>query len=539
MSFRRNDSQQMSFFDNTYFMTKRERKALEASWATIFADEIFPQIDEERFRCLYSSNDASRPNTPTNVVVGALILQQLFNLSDDEMVERLMFDIRFQYALHTTSFKEQPLSDKTLSRFRARCYEYEQKTNIDLMHDCVKDLAGKTARMMAIDGHIRRMDSMMVASDIKKLSRAELIYRCISNTVKFLQRSGMDELIGTMAHYCEPNDFNRVFYHANNPAVTRDDIIQTLLKDADALLARLGDTLSDIKEYKLLVRVLSEQTIVENGVRRLRTKEDGGMGSDILQNPADPEATYRKKAGKEYRGYVANVEESVGKNASQITEYQFEQNNVSDQEMAESYLEGMDHQEEKVLVSADGAYSSDTIKASASAKNIDFAVTDLTGKEVDPVMGAFSFNEDGTTILSCPAGKEPESCKYNGQTGQCTATYAHDTCAECPFRSQCKAKNTKNKAKVTASVKMRNRARQRASMSGDRFKALSRFRNGVETIPSQLRRNYNLDHMPVRGKTRMKFFFGTKVAALNFRKLFNFRKGLGNYAQNELINAVG
>ena len=28
-----------------------------------------------------------------------------------------MLDPRFQYALHTTSFEEQPISDKTLTRF--------------------------------------------------------------------------------------------------------------------------------------------------------------------------------------------------------------------------------------------------------------------------------------------------------------------------------------------------------------------------------------------------------------------------------------
>ena len=36
-----------------------------------------------------------------------------------------MLDFHLQYALHTTSFEEQPLSDKTLSRFRKRCYEQE------------------------------------------------------------------------------------------------------------------------------------------------------------------------------------------------------------------------------------------------------------------------------------------------------------------------------------------------------------------------------------------------------------------------------
>ena len=30
-------------------------------------------------------------------------------------------------------------------------------------------------------------------------------------------------------------------------------------------------------------------------------KEDGGMKSSMMQNPSDPEATFRSKAGKEHR----------------------------------------------------------------------------------------------------------------------------------------------------------------------------------------------------------------------------------------------
>lgn len=145
MSYRANPSQQLSIFDRSLRLTERERKCLEKSWAKVFSDEIFPAIDEERFRVLYSEN-ASRPNTPVNIIVGALIIKELFDLSDDEMVENLMLDIHYQYALRTTSFEEQPLSDKTLSRFRRRCYEYECAHGVDLFHDCVKDLSEKIAK---------------------------------------------------------------------------------------------------------------------------------------------------------------------------------------------------------------------------------------------------------------------------------------------------------------------------------------------------------------------------------------------------------
>jgi len=57
---------------------------------------------------LYSGNPASRPNNQVNVYFGLLILRKIFNQSDEEALNSLMFDIRYQYALHTTSFQKQP-----------------------------------------------------------------------------------------------------------------------------------------------------------------------------------------------------------------------------------------------------------------------------------------------------------------------------------------------------------------------------------------------------------------------------------------------
>ena len=71
--------------NNTLFgLTNREKRMLDKSWATQFADKIFPLINEERFSVLYSDK-ASRPNTPVNVIIGALILKELRNQTDDEV----------------------------------------------------------------------------------------------------------------------------------------------------------------------------------------------------------------------------------------------------------------------------------------------------------------------------------------------------------------------------------------------------------------------------------------------------------------------
>lgn len=103
--------QQLTLDDALFSLTARERKALENSWA------------EEPFRVLYCE-DNGRPNTPINVMAGARIIREMLDYSDDNIVEGLMLDVRLQYALHTTSFEEQPLSDKSLPNFRKRCCQH-------------------------------------------------------------------------------------------------------------------------------------------------------------------------------------------------------------------------------------------------------------------------------------------------------------------------------------------------------------------------------------------------------------------------------
>lgn len=532
MSFRANDCQQLSIFDSFLGLTAREQKALKRSWAKVFADEIFPEIDEQRFSVLYSDKD-SRPNTPVNVIIGALIIKELFDLSDDDMVENLMLDSRYQYALHTTSFKEQPLSDKSLSRFRRRCYEYESSHNIDLYHDCITDLSGKIARMMKLDSKIRRMDSMMIESNIRILSRMELLYTCVARLVSYLHKNGKDDLLEGLEHYYDPNDFNRVIYHNRSKDTAKKTA--DILKDADILMERCGSFYDEVTEYQLLVRCLSEQTVVEEAKRRLKTKEDGDMDSRILQNPSDPDATYREKAGKKHHGYAANLEETVGENGTVVTDYQYDQNIHSDSQFLKEYLSSQKEQEEKVTLITDGAYSGEENQALAEEKNIDLVTTDLTGRKVPDIYADFEFNDQGTRITRCPAGHTPKSSSYMSSNKQCRASFDRSLCASCPNKDRCRAKIHKRTAVVMISKGASERAKQQRRMQTDEFRQLARIRNGVETLPSILRSRYHVDNMFVRGLKRTKFFFGSKIGALNFRKLFRYRKGLGHYAQNPAI----
>lgn len=130
-----------------------------------------------------------------------------------------------------------------------------------------------------------------------------------SKTGCYLHKNAQKDLPGKLEHYCDPNDYNRTFYY-NNDSET-DHELKAVLEDADELLSICGAGYDDVTEYQLLVRCRSEQTVLDGALRRLRTKEDGGLHSGMLQNHSDPDATFRTKAGKAHQGYAANFEEAV------------------------------------------------------------------------------------------------------------------------------------------------------------------------------------------------------------------------------------
>lgn len=533
MAFRTNSSQQLSLMDITNSLTLREQKALENSWAKIFAEDIFPAIDEERFRVLYSDRTQSKFNTPVNICIGALIIKEMFQISDDEIVENLMLDPRYQYALHTTSCEEQPISDKTLSRFRKRCYDYEQETGIDLIHDCVADLGGKIAKMMKVNPRIHRMDSMMVEANIKNLSRTELLHSCIAKLARRLHKLERDDVLESLEHYYDKNDFNRTFYYSNSSSA--EDITRMLLQDADTIAKRCRDGLEALDEYHLLERCLSEQTVVEDGTRRLREKKKDSFPKAMMQSPTDPDATYREKAGKKYRGYVANVEEAVDSNGSVIVDYQFEQNIYSDSRFLQDRLEGMGQQQEGTLIVTDGAYCGETNTKAAEEKNIRLITTALTGTEVPDIYADFEFSKDGSKVLRCPMGNVPKSCCQSSSNGHFYVSFPKDVCMGCPHKEECRVKEHKEVCSFTISLTAGYRARAKRFMKTGEFSLLARIRNGIETVPSILRKKYGVDRMPVHGTERNRFFFGCKVAAFNVRKLMNYRSGRGHYAQNPIF----
>ena len=538
MGFVANKVNQVTLGDRYSILTDREKKALDESWAKLFAETIFPAIREERFAPLYSSNPATRPNTPVNVIVGGMIIKEFQDLTDDELREGLMFDIRLQYALHTTSHEEQPMSDRTLSRFRLKLYEYEQETGKDLMKEEIVHLSSRIAKLMKLKPKMKRMDSLMIASACKDMTRLEVVYVTVSNLVKAVHGALGDELLVGMERYLREDDRNRVIYH--NRAEERLAKIQNIIEDGAALLERLGAAGSDLPEYLLVSRLLEDQSHMdENGNPKARDNRD--ISPSSLQNPSDPDATYRRKREEHHTGYVANVVETFDEDGnSVITDYSFKQNSHSDSEFCKEAIETIaasseGTEGEPTILIGDGLFASRENSRLAQEGNIKLVTTAMTGPKPPEAVAGFEIDKEKGQVLNCPAGNVPIRQSRNPVTGNYRIVMEKSECRDCPHRRDCNAKMQAKSAVVNVTEGKVERARvaNNGSVTEEEYAKYRNARNAVEAIPSVLRRKHEVDNMPVFGSMKSKLFFGLKIAAINIQKLVKFAKNkLADSIQN-------
>ncbi len=285
-----------------------------------------------------------------------------------------------------------------------------------------------------------------------------------------------------------------------------------------SLVEQLGEAFFELPEYQLLRRVLMEQTKQdENG--KLVPKDKKNIAPDSLQNPSDPDVTYRSKAGKENKGYVGNLVETFGDNGAIITSYNYQVNSHSDSAFCREVIEKLGYQETPITIIADGAYGSIDNTELAQENNIELVTTALIGKTPDAIQAWFKIDIQNQGVIHCPAGKKPYKTRYYATNDTYRASFDKKACENCPYRERCGAKLQKKSAYVMISTKMVQRAEYINKLSTEQYRELSRKRNGVEGLPSILRRKYNVDHMPVRGYLRSKMWFSFKIGAINAKRL--------------------
>ncbi|MBE1554488.1 transposase [Sporosarcina limicola] len=517
--------QQFSIDDRFLNFPKYILEALQNSFAEGFYTDIFLKVNEDRFSVLYSET-FSRPNKPVNILVSLLILKELHTLSDEKLISSFYFDYRYQYALGIENFEKERICINTLTNFRQRLVEYEVTTGIDLLKAEVDSLSAQLADLIELDKSMARMDLFLLSSSCKKLSRLELVYRVVQQMIQAAHKVDPALVPEHLQEYLKSEHKNKTIYHAKSSEA--GDKLATQFENAAEIYQHLvnKDECREMKEFKVLTRLLNEQCIeTDEGV--LIPLEGKELSPGNLQNPSDPDATYRYKNGKGDIGYVVNLVEvrDKKKNVGLILSHDVQNNLYSDAEFGENFLDDAPLADEIDVLSADGAYYRQESLEKAKSKDIEMSVSTMTGRK--PSKNKLPTNQfeidEHQHITECPADNKPVLSKYDAEKKVYTAKFSKENCATCPLLDQCPIQQQKKFNTVRFTENKLQTDIVRSEMNSERHYLLSNFRAGVEGIVSALRRGFKIDVIPIRGLVRSKIWIHSKILAFNFKAVTKYR----------------
>lgn len=517
--------QQISLDDRFLHFPQYVLDFLQKSWAEDFYHNIFLMVNEDRFSVLYSDT-YSRPNKPVNILVSLLVLKELHGLTDEQVMASFYFDYRYQYALGIEDFEKERICINTLTNFRQRLVEHEVKTGKDLLKEEVDVLSSRLADLIQLDKSMARMDSFMLSSSCKKLTRLELVYRVIQQLVQALNKLDSALIPESFQEYLKDGHKNQTLYHIKSSEAGSK--LDTQIENAAELYQLLfnQNECRALKEFQLLTRLLQEQCIeTEEGC--LIPLDGKQLSPRNLQNPSDPDATYRNKNGKGHVGYAVNLVEvrDQEKKVGLILSHDVQNNLHSDADFGEEFIEQDPLSDQIEVLSVDGAYYRQSSLQKAKEKEIEMNVSNMTGrKPAKEKLPVDQFQRDEHHVITeCPAGLKPVMATYDPEKEVYTAKFSKQDCASCPLQDQCPIQQQKKLNTVRFTENKLQSDTVRSQMKSERHDLLSNFRAGVEGIVSALRRGFKMDEIPVLGLVRSKIWIHAKILAYNFKSATKYR----------------
>jgi hypothetical protein len=514
------------------FYDKKDIKTLQNSWAQAFYNDVFTQIDESRFSCLYSEDTASRPNFPVNILLGLEILSQYFSWSDKEAIAHYKFDNQVRYALGEGTVCR-GLDERTLQNFRRRLLEYEAANpDIDLILEQFLDQVQKF-KADGVDTKLQRCDTTFFMSNIRYTTRLSLAYDILVQVIRAIPEAKQtDEIKAAL----EGGFKGSVTFHVK--PTEKDGKLANLLRLINVsriLLKELYNTSNVIrgkvlrkkakKALKFADRFLEEQAIInEDG--SIVTKAAKDIPSGSLQSAYDWNAAFRKKGNEQVKGFVVNLSETASEeNETQIiTYYDVAPANCADTTLIKTDMPSIINTGAETMVMDGGFYGIDVV-SEAEELGLEVQFTNMTGssasEEKVPIT-AFEYDEETHEIFKCPMAKAPVSCSvYDNRV---RAVFEKGTCDGCELKDLCLVKQLQN---GTASITLKHSSivaaetRQEIKLNGY---ALTSKRAAIEGTNSALKRKCGLGKLRVRGIEKCNYKVGLIVMAHNFFVVFNGSK---------------
>lgn len=520
------------------YLSKEKIELLKKSWAGAFRKDVLPNLPVEKLSQYYSKK-TGRPTKDLLTAMGAVVLQQIFDLTDKETREQLAFNQQWHFALETYDPKEQLFSLKTLWTVR---YHLAKDA---AAHDIFDNVTDSMAKKYNVDTSRQRMDSVHVNSNMAKLGRVRLLSRTITKFLRNLKRHFTEEYKNDI-----PEQISKQYtkeestgYFGNVKPSESQKRLSEIASDLYWLIQRYSgnQAIMNMTSYKLMERVFSEQCFVQEGKTELKPSKE--IASDSIQNPSDIDAGYDGHKGQGYQVQLSETysrkpeqsedkeketgieEQEPGKEQKEalnlITYVKVERADKHDSRALQPAIEEMEERGAKpdeMLV--DAAYGGDENVSEAEKKEVK-VVSPVTGKKSGKDFSGFEFDEKTKEVTRCPNGKKPQSVKRN-KKGTITARWSKEDCSDCPLKEECQTKNGKRGRRLLYTKKEIRLWQRRQYEDSPEFRDKYRYRAGIEATNARYVQMTGARRVRYRGQEKVEFAETLKALGINmFRALIH------------------
>jgi hypothetical protein len=516
------------------------RERLQNSWAETFYREFFCRLDEQPFAVLYA-DEPSRPNVPVNVLVGLEFLKAANGWTDEEMYNEFCYNVQVRYALGYRHLGDGYFDLRTLYYFRERLARHMQETGENLLEQAFEQVTDEQLRAFSLKTGKQRMDSTLLASNIRQMGRVQLLVTVLQRVWRMLSEEDQQRYADLFAPYLKGHAGQYVY------RLKKEDLpvhLQRIGEEMRHLLTELEAAYGDQPTYHVLARVFAEHFRLEP--EGLQVKEGSELSASSLQSPDDLEATYREKRGQGHRGYVVNLAETCDpENPVQlITQVQVAPNTTDDSTLLAEALPDLKARTGVDTVFTDGSYGSPENDALLAEHQVTLIQTAIRGRPQDPdrfYLEDFQVQTDASgqpEQVICPKG---ESAKVSpSPSGKAFVAVFGPDCATCAERGRCPVVQRKRSGewvlRFTSEALQRAERRRRSRQHREGGRNL---RAAVESTVRSVKHPFAGGKAPVRGRFRVACMVIGSAAVVNVRRLHRFWRARVRPPQAERKQEVG
>jgi hypothetical protein len=384
-----------------------------------------------------------------------------------------------------------------------------------------KDGRDRFIEELNIKTNIQRTDSVMIGADIKRMNRFTLLHKTLSNLAKDISKH-TDISISEELKELISEEEDSLYYRLKKMQVK-----EKTLKIAEYLFIYVerfkdDEKINQLQSYQNANRVLYEQCNVKEN--KVEIKKPCEVSSGSIQNPADPDATYRSKNDESYRGYSTHVTETCNpENEVQlITHIDTVANNQDDAKVLNKNLEEIKEETDVEIIINDGAFVSRELTETCKELAIVQIATAIRGKEMsdDKLTSEDFIRAEEGLIDACPAGNRPEEQTFNKTDNTLTAKFDVKVCNQCELKERCMAYKSEKQSKIEIDSHREFLDKRQKELGSEEYQTLAKLRPSVEATVSRIKPKYLKGRILLRGLKKVCQRMILKAVGVNFKRYF-------------------